>query len=65
MSVGSGSALLARAGLLDGRRATSNKLFFSLATAQSDKVHWLEQARWVEDGKFVESWFAGFAQADW
>jgi putative intracellular protease/amidase len=53
MSVCSGSAILARAGLLDGRRATSNKQLFKLATAQSDKVEWLEQARWVEDGPFV------------
>jgi putative intracellular protease/amidase len=55
MSVCSGSAILARAGLLDGRRATSNKVFFSLATSQSDKVEWVERARWVEDGPFWTS----------
>lgn len=55
MSVCSGSALLAKAGLLDGLRATSNKQWFSLATAQSDRVQWVEQARWVEDGKFATS----------
>ena len=55
MSVCSGSAILARVGLLDGRRATSNKIFFQLARSQSDKVDWQEQARWVEDGPFATS----------
>lgn len=55
MSVCSGSALLARAGLLDGRRATSNKMFFQLARSQSDKVRWVTAARWVEDGPFATS----------
>jgi putative intracellular protease/amidase len=55
MSVCSGSAILAKAGLLDGRRATSNKWYFNLATSQSEKVNWVAQARWVEDGPFATS----------
>lgn len=54
-SVCSGSAILAKAGVLDGHKATSNKLYFSLATAQSDKVEWVLRARWVDDGKFITS----------
>ncbi len=55
MTVCSGSWLLAKAGLLDGRKATSNKVFFDLAEQQSDKVDWVAKARWVEDGPFVTS----------
>ena len=55
MSVCSGSAILAKAGLLDGRRATSNKQFFDLARMQSAKVDWVTEARWVEDGPFATS----------
>ena len=54
-SVCSGSALLAKAGVLDGHKATSNKLYFGLAKAQSDKVEWIPRARWVDDGKFITS----------
>jgi transcriptional regulator GlxA family with amidase domain len=55
MSVCTGSAILARAGLLDGRRATSNKQLFKHATVQSDRVRWVPEARWVEDGPYVTS----------
>ena len=54
-SVCTGSALLARAGLLDGIRATSNKSAFSFAESQGPGVRWVKQARWVEHGKFFTS----------
>ena len=54
-SVCTGSALLAKAGCLEGKSATSNKQFFSLATQQSSNVQWIEKARWVEDEKFFTS----------
>lgn len=55
MSVCSGSAILAKAGVLDGLRATSNKQFFALATGQGEKVDWVTEARWVDAGNFVTS----------
>lgn len=55
MTVCSGSGILAATGLLDGRRATSNKLFFDLITQAAPGVDWVTEARWVEDGPFVTS----------
>ena len=54
-SVCTGSTLLAKAGVLDGLRATSNKMAFAWAASQSEKVQWQQQARWVEDGKVFTS----------
>ncbi len=55
LSVCTGSGLLARAGLLDGHRATSNKRAFAWASAQGSDVTWVKEARWVWDEKFVTS----------
>jgi transcriptional regulator GlxA family with amidase domain len=54
-SVCSGSAILAKAGVLDGMKATSNKSFFDQLITNGPKTHWVRQARWVEDGKMVTS----------
>ena len=54
-SVCTGSALLAKAGILDGHRATSNKQVFDLTVAQSAAVDWVAAARWVDDGAVVTS----------
>jgi len=54
-SVCTGSALLAKAGILDGRRATTNKNAFDWVATQGPNVHWQRKARWVEDGRFWTS----------
>ncbi|HWR04025.1 MAG TPA: DJ-1/PfpI family protein [Humidesulfovibrio sp.] len=55
MSVCNGASLLAAAGILDGRPATTNKMAFASSTAPGPKVHWVKQARWVDDGTVVSS----------
>ncbi|NNM54450.1 MAG: DJ-1/PfpI family protein [Spirochaetales bacterium] len=55
LCVCTGSALLAKTGLLDGKKATSNKLAWNWVVEQNKKVDWIRQARWVVDGKYYTS----------
>ncbi|MBI2424050.1 MAG: DJ-1/PfpI family protein [Candidatus Hydrogenedentes bacterium] len=54
-SVCNGSQILAAAGILDGKRATTNKAYYSQITAPMTKVNWVKEARWVEDGNIITS----------
>lgn len=54
-TVCTGSALLAKSGLLDDREATSNKRAFSWVVTNGPNVKWDAAARWKVDGKFYTS----------
>ena len=55
LSVCTGSALLAKAGILNHKQATSNKRAWQWVTEQATEALWVKQARWVVDGKFYTS----------
>ena len=48
-SICTGSLLLGQAGLLENRRATTNKQAFQWVADQVKNVCWQANARWVED----------------
>jgi len=54
-TVCTGSAILAKTGLLDGKKATSNKRAFDWVITQGEKVNWIRKARWTRDEKFYTS----------
>ncbi|KAF6745220.1 DJ-1/PfpI family protein [Ephemerocybe angulata] len=56
IAVCTGNALVARAGLLDGKKATGNKASWVwLTTHGNGKVHWAAQARWVRSSEKIWS----------
>lgn len=50
VTVCTGAGLAARAGVLDGRRATTNKLSWNATTSLRPQVNWVGHARWLRDG---------------
>ncbi|MCG9728988.1 DJ-1/PfpI family protein [Shewanella sp. Isolate13] len=54
-TVCTGTALLAMTSVLNGRKATTNKMAFEWVTSLNDNPQWQPRARWVYDGKFLTS----------
>lgn len=54
LTVCTGSLLLAKTGLLNGKQATSNKRRFFI-TQKFPGVTWIKKARWVKDGSIYTS----------
>lgn len=55
LSICTGSAVLAKSGVLNNKKATSNKQALEWVKSVSDKVNWVTKARWVADGKYYTS----------
>jgi len=55
LTVCTGSALLAKTGLLDNYEATSNKMAFEWVKSIGKNVKWKNKARWVNDKKYYTS----------
>lgn len=55
LSVCTGAASLAKAGVLKGRKATTNKAAWDWVTSRAEGVDWVPTARWVADGKIWTS----------
>lgn len=55
LSICTGSAVLAKCGVLNNRRAISNKQALEWVKSVNGQVDWVEEARWVVDGKYYTS----------
>ncbi len=50
ITVCNGAAVAAQAGILDGKKATTNKAYWKQCVAYGPKTDWVARARWVRDG---------------
>ncbi|KAJ6443469.1 dj-1 family protein [Purpureocillium lavendulum] len=55
LSVCTGAVSLAKAGVLEGRKATTNKASWAWVTSHGTNVTWVPVARWVQDGNIWSS----------
>ncbi|MCL2034970.1 MAG: DJ-1/PfpI family protein [Oscillospiraceae bacterium] len=55
LTVCTGSALLAKTGLLENKNATTNKMAFDWVNSIANGINWSKNARWVKDGKYYTS----------
>jgi len=54
-SVCTGSGILANAGVLSGKRATTNKAAWAQVVSIGSNITWVPSARWVQDGNIWTS----------
>lgn len=55
LTVCTGSILFSKTGILNGKKATSNKRVFNWGPAESPGVNWIKKARWIRDGNIYTS----------
>ncbi|KAI9288738.1 class I glutamine amidotransferase-like protein [Umbelopsis sp. AD052] len=55
ITICNGAGILASTGLLDGKKATTNKWWFKEVTSARPEVNWVQKARWVHEGRFWTS----------